>query len=158
MHCRVLPAVTLTFAVFSLAGLGEAGELSSWRTIGQADCCPTCASPAECIVTNPDCASPTACIPRPNCCTPNVPMYDSVTNYHPEACEEIGCDGYAVDSNEGCVKRGFKKLMELERRKNRCLIDTFFGWRHEDTHSCHNMDCVPNYYYQSQRATPGSCR
>lgn len=158
MQACIVRFTSLLICTAALSVHAEAGWLSQDSSCGNEDCSPSCASPRECAIVTPDCCSPTSCLPAtPNCCTPNVPMHDCVTDY--DSCDgvEIDCDGNSVRASDGCVKRSFKKLMELERRKNRCLIDTFFGWRNKDRSDCHGMDCAPNYYYQSQRVAPHAC-
>lgn len=156
MHRCLVPAAVLMMTVTFSTAAADAGWLSS-HGIGQAeDCCPTCATPPDCHVLRPDCSTPISCAPVvPDCCTPNVPMYGG-GECHEEYCGEIACDDSYVASEEGCIKRGFKKLMDLERRKNRCLIDTFFGRRDKHDGSCYG-DCAPIYYYQAQGAAGHGC-
>lgn len=138
-------AAVLTLAVAFPAAPARAGWFSSHG--GHADdCCPTCAAPPECC-PQPACCAPVECYPvAPECCAPG---YD--------ACGEVYCDGsYGECEEEGCLKRCFKKLWHLEQRKNRCLKDTFFGWRDKGGHGCHDecADCAPLEYYQPGCATP----
>lgn len=149
LRCLVFAAsITTTITLSTTAG---AGLFSSHGGRASNECCPTCATPQDCYVLRPDCASPTACVP--NCCTPNVAMHGCAD----DCCGEIDCNGSYCGSNDGCVKSGLKKLWELEKRKNRCLIDTFFGRRTKSHSHCDGLDCVPNYYYQSQRVAPHAC-
>lgn len=137
----VIAAAVLTLAVAFPATPARAGLFSHHHG---PDCgVPTCAAPVGCA---PSCAAPIAC--EPSCCAPvaptcAVPVYDG--------CGEVYCDGcYDECEKECCIRRAFKKLASLERRKNRCLKDLFCG--HDD--DCCYEECAPVEYYQPSCGAP----
>ena len=157
----LLPAVVLTLAVSFPSNSATAGLFSHDEAVG---CAPTCAAPidncvqaptccAPTVATVPSCYAPTHCAPA---CAPVVgPACAVPCDGYYENCVEIDCCGpVACEERECCVKRFFGKLMDLERRKNRCLKDTFFGWCDDDCDDCDTIECAPVYYYEPGCAVP----
>ena len=145
-------AVLALLAGFS-GGSARAGLFSHGH---DDDCVPSCAAPIEncapipsCSVPlSPTCCAPTACAPvvGPSCAIP-VTCGDRYNYVETGCCETESCERECV------LKRCFRKMMDLERRKNQCLKDTFLGWRDND--DCHSGECAPVYYYEPGCAVPG---
>ena len=143
----VFAAAVLTLAVAFPAAPAKAGWFSHHGGCHD-ECAPSCATPCE-----PTCCAPVECAPacEPTCCAPAAPTCGC-----PDACGEVYCDGcYEECEPECCLKRCARKLWDLEKRKNRCLKDTFFGWRNKG--GCHDQcyeECAPVEYYQPSCGAP----
>lgn len=144
-------AALFALAVTITSGPAGAGLFSPDHAGG---CAPTCAAPmGNCVeipvstyYAQPACAAPTSCAPvvGPVCAAPaTVVCGDPHVSY----------GGNGSCEKNGCVRNFFDKVMELERRKNQCLKDTFFGWCDDD--DCES--CAPRYYYQVDRTCAPNC-
>ena len=133
-------AAITTVAVAFAAAPARAGWFSPQGGCHD-ECVPTCSAPAECY------SAPTCCAPAaPTCC---APAYNG--------CGEVYCDGsYQNCEREGCFRRSVKKLWDLEKRKNRCLKETFCGWMNRGHHGGCD-DCAPLEYYQPACGAPAGC-
>jgi hypothetical protein len=142
-----------TLAVAFSAAPARAGWFSSH---GQDDCAPTCGVPADCC-PQPACAAPAQCYTPPTCCAPAAPECCAPAACAPsyDACGEIYCDGSQSCERDGCFRRCVRRLWNLEQRKNRCLKETFCGWRNRGYDDC--SDCAPLEYYQPACGAPCGC-
>ncbi len=143
----VFAAAVLTLAVAFPAAPAKAGWFSHHG--GCDDCAPTCGVPCE-----PTCCAPAECAPacEPTCCAPAAPTCGC-----PDMCGDACYDNCCNECKpECCLKRMGRKLWSMEKRKNACLKDTFFGWRNKGCHDECYSDCAPVEYYQPSCGTP-SC-
>lgn len=134
-------AVLLASVAFSSAS-ATAGLFGHWGHHHEADCAVPvdCGVPVSCAMPV-DCGVPVSCAAPVDCGVPMV--YDN--------CVEVEC-GDVPYRKECGLKRGFCKLMDLERRKNRYLKEKLLGWRHRS--ACHDDHCEPVYYYEADCAVP----
>lgn len=134
IRCAFAAVLMLAFAAPS-----QAGWFSNHGGCHD-DCAPTCAVPT-CAAPYEYCA-PTCAVPSCGCPTECGPVY----------CDN-GC-GECYEE-ECCLKRVGRKLWDLEQRKNRCLLRTFFGCGDDCRNECH--DCAPVEYYQPSCGAPCGC-
>jgi hypothetical protein len=153
-------AAVTTLAVAFATAPARAGWFSSHSGCHD-ECAPTCAAPCDCYHHAPACGAPTGCYAGPTCATP-MDCYQSPTCCAPAAptccapaeCGDVCCDGgYQECEREGCFRRCVRRLWDLEKRKNRCLKETFCGWH--DRRACN--DCAPLEYYQPACGAPYGC-
>lgn len=138
----LLSAALVALAVTFTGPQASAGLFSHNHSVG---CAPSCAAPVGNCVTapastyyaQPACAAPVNCAPATVVCG--------------DPC--VSCNGACSCEQKGCVRSFFDKIMDLERRKNQCLKDTFLGWR--DNNDCDS--CSPRYYYPVDTTCAPNC-
>ena len=153
---RIASAAAVLMLAFS-ASPASAGLFSKCH---QNDCCepscavPSCSAPCE-TGCAPSCAMPYSY--GPSCAVPSCGCPDTCGDAC-GGCGEVYCDGCCAPEKDCCLKRVGKKLWSLEKRKNACLLRTFFGKGcHDECHDgCGGYDCAPVEYYQPGCAAP-SC-
>ena len=143
-------AFAATVLMLAFAAPSQAG----WLFSGHGGCCdddcaPSCGAP---VCAAPVCAAPVCAAPCATCgpsCA--VPSCGCPTECGPVGCYDAGC---CEVEEECCLKRVGRKLWDLEKRKNRCLLRTFFGCCDDDCHD--GCECAPVEYYQPTCGAP-SC-